>query len=266
MPAPSLDYWHKNGELLNLSEDLAWNFPEQKSGSLAIVGGNASSFSTEVKISEFISKKYPFLKTVKNFFPDSLKKQFPPLENLEFFESSESGSFRPSFDFRNSLKKFDSCLLLGDLSKNSETAIAVADLIKNSPETNFLLTRDAVDLVASEVDSFIERENLTIIASLAQLQKLFRTLYYPKMLLLSSPLLPVVETLHKFTLSFPISILTFHEGEVLCASNGKIISVSLEKTDFSPISLWSGEVAARAAVFQLFNKNKTLDSLVAALK
>ena len=33
--------------------------------------------------------------------------------------------------------------------------------------------------------------------------------------MLSAPLLNIVETLHKFTLSYPITILTFHEGNII---------------------------------------------------
>ena len=268
MAAPSVksaDFWHKNAELLNLAGELSWNFPEQKSGSLAIIGGNSSNFSTEVKVSEFVNLHFPFLKTVDNFFPDSLKSKLPSLGNLKFFESSESGSFRRSPDFRSSLDGYEFALLLGDFSKNSETALAAAELLKFNPEVPTLLTRDAVDLLAEDAENFIERGNITLVASLVQLQKLFRAVYYPKMLLLSSPIFPIIETLHKFTLSYPVSILTFHEGQVICAHGGKVLSVDIEKTSYSPITLWSGEVAAKIVMFKMFNPGKPLDALVAGL-
>lgn len=259
------DYWLKNAEKYQKALDLAWNFPEQKTGALGIIGGNSASFMTEVKISEFLTKNYPFLKFVKNVFPDSLKKNFPPLENLIFCESTESGSIKRSPEFRSCLEESDCGLILGDLSKNSETALAVLELLSNSKQTQLVLTRDALDLVSNEATSFIMQENLTLFGSLAQLQKLFRALYYPKMLLLSSPLLPVIETLHKFTLSYPVSILTLHEGNIICASNGKVATISLDKTPYSPISLWSGELAAKLAVFKLYNPNSPYESLIASI-
>ena len=268
MPAKlsnNLSYWQKGLDPTKFAADLSWNFPEQRQKTLAIVGGNSQNFATEVKLAEFINQKYPFLNSVKNLFPDSLKSKFPPLPNLNFFDSTDSGSFKPSLNFRESLQSANYALLSGDFSKNSETAIAVAEVIQASPSVPTLLTRDTVDLLTPEAEVFITRENLTIIASLAQLQKLFRALYYPKMLLLSNPLLPVVETLHKFTLSYPLSLLTFHEGQILAAQNGTVCSVPLASTTYSPLSLWSGEVAARAAIFQLFNPSRALDSLLAAL-
>lgn len=259
-------YWQKNLDPKSFASDLSWNFPEQRQKTLAILGGNAQNFATEVRLSEFIARHYPFINQVQNLFPDSLKSKFPAaLPNLTFFASTDSGSFKPSSELSESLKFVDFALLSGDFSKNSETAIAIVDALKNSPDTPTLLARDAVDLLAPDADLFIERENLALVASLAQLQKLFRALYYPKMLLLSNPLLPVVETLHKFTLSYPVSLLTFHEGKILAAKDGTVVSIDLEKTAYSPISLWSGEIATRAAVFQLFNPNKPLDSLIASV-
>ena len=141
----------------------------------------------------------------------------------------------------------------------------MSELIENSPEVPTVIARDGVDLVANEAEKFLLRENVTVVASMAQLQKIFRAVYYPKMLLLSQPIFPIVETLHKFTLSYPVSILTFHEGKILCARNGNVNSVEIEKTAYSPISLWSGEVAARGAVFQMFNPGRELEALVAGI-
>ena len=262
------NYFQKNGENLHLATDLSWNFPEQKYGNLLVVGGNKSSFATEIKVAEYLTKHFPFLSKVQNLFPDSVKPNLPNLPHFPFFESTESGSFAKSSVFlsagQTSEKTGHFSLLLGDFSKNSETAVSVVDFIKNCT-TPLLLTRDTLDLISADAETVFQKSQLFIVGSLVQLQKLFRALYYPKMLLLSQPLLPVVETLHKFTLSYPVAILTFHDGQVLCAHNGQIISVSLDKTLYSPISLWSGEVAAKIAIFSLFNPQRPLDCLVAGL-
>ena len=259
------DYWQKDASPETAKNELSWNFPEQRQKTLAILGGNSQAFSTEIKLAELLLKSFPFLKSVQNFFPDSLKSKLPPLPNLAFFESTDSGSFKKSSELSSALIKTDFSLFSGDFSKNSETAIAVSDLLKSAAEIPAVLARDSLDLVATEAASFMTRDNLTLVASLAQLQKLFRALYYPKMLFLSSPLFPVVETLHKFTLSYPVAILTFHEGQILLAENGRVLSVPLEKTYYTPLTLWSGEVAARFAVYHLFNPNSRLDSLLAAI-
>lgn len=264
MPEPA-PYWKKNPDLKKIKEDLAWNFPEQKQGTLGIIGGNASSFSTEVRIAEFINKTFPFLKDVRNLFPDTLKKKFPPLPNLNFFKSTDSGSFAKSEELKHALENFDYGLILGDLSKNSVTTVAISEMIKASPELPILITRDAVDLICSEAETIVNRGDLYIVASLASIQKLFRAVYYPRPILLSSPIFPIVETLHKFTLSYPVSILTFHEGKIICADSGDIVTVDLEKTSFSPITLWSGELAAEIAIYNMFNKSKKLDSMLASM-
>ena len=265
----ALKYWKKDLDPKKLAGELSWNFPEQKAGEVVIVGGNSQNFATEVKLAEFLALKFPFLSEIRNFFPESLKKNLPSLPNFSFFPATENGSFRKSCELRNALKielKDPACaIFVGDFSKNSETEIAVSELIENSPEVPTVIARDGVDLVANEAEKFLLRENVTVVASMAQLQKIFRAVYYPKMLLLSQPIFPIVETLHKFTLSYPVSILTFHEGKILCARNGNVNSVEIEKTAYSPISLWSGEVAARGAVFQMFNPGRELEALVAGI-
>ena len=259
-------YWEKNPDFKKHAEDLKWNFPEQKRGTLKILGGNSSNFSSEVKVAEYLSRHFSFLKEVKNLFPDALKSKFPPLENLDFFKSTESGSFATSPELRRAFDGADFGLILGDLSKNSVTEIAVADLINYNPDLPLVITRDAVDLLAPEASQFIERENLFLVASLSSFQKLLRALYYPRPLLLSSPIFPVVETLHKFSLSYPVSILTFHEGKIIAANSGKLATIDLEKTTYSPLTLWSGELAARIAVYNLFNKRQPLESMLASLE
>ena len=256
-----LSYWKK--QETPLFKDLEWNFPERKSGTITLLGGNSAAFATEIKISEFLLNSFP-IEEIKTVLPDALKSKLPPLPNLSFAPSTDSGSFKPSSELELALENSDFNLFLGDFSKNSETAVAISDLLKTL-KTPALLTRDTLDLVSSDANTFIENENLMILGSLIQLQKLFRALYYPKMILLSSPLVPIIEALHKFTLTYPVSILTFHDGKILTAKDGNIISTEISKTEYSPISLWDGRLAARTAVFTLFNPKKPLKSLNAAL-
>ena len=258
-------YWQKDGKGFKKAADLAWNFPEQKQGIIKIIGGNSSTFATEVKVSEYINHTFPFIKSVQNAFPDALKSKFPPMENLEFYESTDSGSFSNSSELRRALDNADSGIILGDLSKNSITAVAISDLIRVCGDIPLVITRDAIDLVASTANDFINRDNLYIVASMASMQKLLRALYYPRPIMLSQPILPVVETLHKFTVSYSVSILTFHDGKIICAYDGKVTTIDIEKTNFTPLSLWSGELAARLAVFAAFNRNSSLESMLAAV-
>ena len=143
-------------------------------------------------------------------------------------------------------------------------SVAIANAIKET-EGPVLLARDSTDILLSEMNDIIEKDNLFIIASMAQLQKLFRAVYYPKVLLLSMPLMPVVEALHKFTLSYSLTILTFHEGQIIVAQNGKVISTPIEDTNYTPLSLWMGTLAMKIAAMNLYNPGKALEATFAAI-
>lgn len=259
-------YWKKDGDKLKLTEELAWNLPEQKMGRLMILGGNSAGFSAEVRIAEYVTRKLPFFREVKNVFPDSLRARFPVgVSGLEFYEATESGGFGKDPGLYNSLLEADLAIFLGDFSRNSATAIAIGETLKRSDGIMTVLTRDSLDLLVSEMERVLVRDEVILVGSMAQMQKILRAVYYPRPLLLSQSLYPVVETLHKFTMSYPVGILTFHEGQVLAAGDGGVISVPIEKTKYSPISLWDGEVAVKVGAFRLFNQKKKLESLVAGL-
>ena len=256
-----LSYWQKAEK--PLFTELSWNIPERKTGRIAVVGGNAQSFATPIKISEYLSQTLPF-ETVATLLPDSLRTKLPPLPNFTFFPSTASGSFAKSLELRRALTDIDATLLIGDLSRNAATAVALADaLIKN--EHLLVLARDSLDLLATETDAWINRANVIVVASLLQLQKLFRAIYYPRMIMLSQPLVPTLETLHKFTLSYPITLLTLHENQIIVASNGKIITTPLQKTTYTPLSLWSGKLASNILALNFYNPQKYLEATVSAL-
>ena len=128
-----------------------------------------------------------------------------------------------------------------------------------------VIARDSLDLLTTNASSLVMRPHTTLVASLAQLQKLFRALYYPKMLLLTAPLMSVVEALHKFTLSYPVTLLTLHEGQILTAAGGEVISTPLGDTNYSPLGLWNGELATRVAAYQIFCPGQELAATTAAI-
>ena len=97
------------------------------------------------------------------------------------------------------------------------------------------------------------------------MQKILRAVYYPKMLLLSQSLVQVVEVLHKFTLSYPVSIVTLHNGQILVAKDGVVKAVSMEKSGYLPIMIWSGELAAKIVALNLYNPNNFIKATIAAI-
>ena len=133
-------------------------------------------------------------------------------------------------------------------------------------EKPVLITRDAVDLLTENInEASLMNENLIFFASMAQLQKLLRAVYYPKMLLLSQSLMQVAEVLHKFTLSYPASIITLHNEQILIAKNGNVKAVPMMKSGYSPIMFFQGELAAKILALNLFNPNNFIDATLAAI-
>ena len=245
------------------NEDLFWNIPEQPQGTVNIIGGNSQSFSTPMKVAEFLSVKYK-VQTVNLILPDVLQNKLPSLPNLIFLNSTDSGSLADGAEITLTANTADYNLLIGDLSKNSITGKAIAETCQKVKKQT-LVTRDAVDLLAENAtESVLMNENLIIMASMVQLQKLLKAVYYPRMLTLTAPLTNVAETLHKFTLSYPVSLITLHNGQILVAKNGNIAATDLSRTSFSPISFWSGELAAKIVALNLFNPNNFTDTTISA--
>jgi len=244
--------------------DLTWNIPETKQGTVNVVGGNSQNFRIPIKISEYLSTHYPIEKVI-TVLPDSLKNQLPALPNLTFLNSTDSGSFASEKELTKAINSADFTLLLGDLSKNTITAQVVASASKIA-EKPLLITRDTVDLIADRAsDQLLTNDQLIFFASMPQLQKLFRAVYYPKMLLLSQSLVQVADALHKFTLSYPAKIITLHNEQILIAENGEVKAVPLEKSGYAPLTFWQGELAAKITALNLFNPNNFLNATICAI-
>ncbi|MBR0468051.1 hypothetical protein IJJ53_04125 [Candidatus Saccharibacteria bacterium] len=244
-------------------EDLYWNIPEKKQGAVNVIGGNGQSFRTEVKVAEYLAGNYP-VETVNTVLPEVLKNKLPPVENFKFLPATEGGTFSGE-GLADVINGADFNLIIGDLSKNAVTGKAVTSACEAS-EKPIVITRDTVDLIAENgPEKVLMNENMIIFGSLAQMQKILRAVYYPKMLLLSQSLVQVVEVLHKFTLSYPVGIVTLHNGQILVAKDGIVKAVPMEKSGYSPIMLWSGELAAKIVALNLYNPNSFIGATIAAI-
>ena len=245
-------------------EEILWNVPEQKQGTVAVIGGNSQNFRTSIKVAEYLTANFP-LREVGLVLPDVLEKSLPPLDNVKFLASTDSGSFADEKELAAELSAVDFGLMVGDFSKNAITAKAVANAVKTAPRP-LIATRDAVDLLSeAQPERWLMNENVILMASMAQLQKLFRAVYYPKMLMLTQSLMQVAEALHKFTLSYPVSIITLHDGQILIAKNGSVRALALEKTTYSPLTLWGGEAAAKIMALALYSPGQLMDAAAVAL-
>lgn len=251
-------YWQKQTADKTLFPDVEWSKPEQKSqsGRLGIIGGNKLGFAA-------VADSYTTaLKTgageARILLPNLLKKMIPSnMTDVIYGVSNPSGGLaRESLTEMKAIGDWATgVLLIGDAGRNSETSIVYEDFIReyHGPLT---ITRDAIDLVRNSSTELVERPNTLIIASFAQLQKLFQSVYYPKVLTFSMQLTNLVEAIHKFTITYPISIAVLHQDMLLMASGGRVTSTPCENA----MRIWRGVTATNAAVYWLWNPSKPLES------
>ena len=249
----------------NPYKDLYWNIPEeQKQGAAAVIGGNGQAFKTPMKTAEFLASKFP-LKETKVALPDVLKSKLPPLDNLVFLKTTDTGSFSEAEEIKSVIENVDFSLVVGDMSKNAITA-KIFNTALNESKKPVVLTRDAIDLAAEgKLEKLLMRENLIIFGSLVQWQKIFKNVFYPKILQPSQSLMQVAEAFHKFTLSYPVQAVLFHDGQILICKNGKVAVVPLIQTKYSPLTIWSGDLACNILALNLYNPDKFIEATVAAL-
>lgn len=259
----NFEYWHRQTSKAPLFPDLEWQKPEQKSyaGKLAIIGGNKLGFAAVAQ--SYNDSLQAGIGECRAILPDILKKAIDPLAlDCVFVPSNPSGGMsRDAADQLQAAAAWgNGLLLIGDTGRNSETAILLEDLLQ---KTNIpaVITRDALDLLRASLASLVQRPQTTFVASLAQLQRIFQAVYYPKTILFSMPLATLVETLHKFTISYPCSIVVFHQNHLVVAHDGQVSTTPWE----DPMMIWRGSVATTVAVYVVHNPTKPFQSLSAAM-
>ncbi len=256
-------YWQKQSADKPLFPDVEWSKPEQKSqaGKLAIVGGNKLGFAGVAEAYKISLEAG--VGQVKVLLPDALKKSVPnAVIDANFAPSNASGGFsaEAKAELRAISEWADAVLIVGDLGRNSETAVLFEQFLSDyqKPVT---LTRDAVDLIKNNPKLLAERPDTLLVLSFAQLQKLFQGVYYPKMLTFSMQLTQLVENLHKFTITYPVTIASLHNDTLLIAHGGNVTTTKWD----NPMAIWRGTTAATAASYWLWNQQKPLEAVTASL-
>lgn len=257
------DYWSKQTADKPLYPDIEWSKPEQRSkrGKLGIIGGNKLGFAG-------VAEAYgTALNTgageVRVLLPDALKKSIPSIMTDAIFAATNpsGGLSRDALTEMLAIGEWStSVLLIGDAGRNSETAILYEDFI-NKYKGPLVITRDAIDLIKNASASVVERPDTLLVVSFAQLQKLFQAVYYPKVLTFSMQLTSLVEAVHKFTVSYPISIAVLHQDTMVVATEGNVTSTPWS----DPMQIWRGVTATRAAVYGIWSPDKTLQAITASL-
>lgn len=256
-------YWKRQTVEKPLFPDITWSKPEQRSlaGRMGIIGGNKLGFAGVAEA--YGAALSTGVGEVRVLLPDALKKTIPPtITDTIFAPTTSSGGL--SKDALGEMRVLgewsQSIILIGDAGRNSETAIAYENFLADyaGPLT---ITRDAVDLIKNSSNAIVDRPDTLMIVSFAQLQKLFQSVYYPKILTFSMHLMHLVEALHKFTVTYPITIAVLHRDHLVVADGGNVTSTAWDQ----PMAIWRGSVATKAACFWLWNPAKPLEAVTASL-
>ena len=258
-----LSYWKRQTTDAPLFPDIEWSKPEQKSqaGKLGIIGGNKLGFAG---VAEAYSTA---LQTgaghIRVLLPDALKKAIPAtITDAVFAPTNPSGSLsQDAIAEMNAVGEWaSSVLLIGDAGRSGETAVLYEQFIQKYTG-QLVVTRDAIDLVKNSAELLVERPNTVLIASFAQLQKIFQAIYYPKVLTFSMQLTNLVEAVHKFTITYPVTIVVLHKDTLVIASNGQVTSQVWN----NPKLIWRGSVAAKAAAYWLWTPGKPLEAITSSI-
>lgn len=256
-------YWQKQTLSKPLFPNIEFSKPERRdlAGKLAIIGGNKLGFAA-------VAENYQLsLQTgagkARVLLPDCLKSTVPAiLSDVIFAPSTSSGGLnQEAITELSAVSSWaDGVLLIGDAGRNAETALVYEQFVQNyaGPLT---ITRDAVDLIKNNPRLLTEREDTLIVASFAQLQKLFQGVYYPKVLTFNMQLLQLVEALHKFTTTYPCTIMTLHRETMIVAHGGNVITQPWD----NPMTIWRGSVATKAACYWLWNQKQPLEAAASSL-
>lgn len=258
-----LSYWHKQTDSNPYAKDAEWLRPERRdqAGKLGIIGGNKLSF---VAVAEaYQTALSTGAGQVRVLLPGALKSSVPStITDVLYGATTPSGSLAKdaSTELSTLASWADGLLFIGDAGRNAETAILYEQFI-SSHDGPITITRDAIDLVKNNPDILVTREQTLIVASFAQVQKLLQGVYFPKMLTFNMQLLQLTETLHKFTITYPCTIVTLHKDTLIIVNSGSVVTQDWDNA----MAIWRGTVATKAAVYWLWQPNDPLSSISASL-
>lgn len=261
--ADTHSYWRKQEANKPLFPDLEWNKPERRSqaGKLGIVGGNKLGFAAVAE--SYGQALNAGVGEARVLLPDALKRTIPSvITDTVFASTNPSGSLsREALEPMKALGGWaSSVLLIGDAGRSSETALLYDDFISDY-SGQLVITRDAIDLVKNNPKLLIERPETLAIASFAQVQKLFQSVYYPKILTFNMHLAQLVEALHKFTITYPLTIVTLHRDTLVIASGGEVVTEPWA----NPMAIWRGTIATNAAAYWMWTPSQPLEAVSASI-
>lgn len=256
-------YWQKQTVSKPLFPDIEWSKPERRdqAGKLLIIGGNKLGFSAVAE--NYQQALETGVGQVKVLVPDCLKGTIPStLLDVIFAACTPSGGLSKESlpELMATSEWADATLLIGDAGRNAETSLAYEEFIRNYYKP-LVVTRDAIDLVRNNPSLLVDRPDTLLVASFAQIQKLFSGVYYPKILTFNMQLLQLVDILHKFTVTYPCTIMTLHANMLIIAHSGNVITQDWSE----PMAIWRGTIATQAASYWLWNQSDVLKAAATSI-
>jgi NAD(P)H-hydrate repair Nnr-like enzyme with NAD(P)H-hydrate dehydratase domain len=253
------DYWYKQTKEKPLFPDMLWSRPENRlhAGKLLIIGGNGYEFKAPANA--YGDALQAGIGNAKVLLPDSMHKVVKDIfPEAEFAPSTPSGSFaRQTLALALDLAEWaDGVLLAGDLGHNSETAIFLESLAEKY-HGPLILAGDAVDYCLGPRADCLTRDTTVAVITTAQLQKLAVAARYPVAFTSDMDLLQMVSTLHDFTATYPLHIMTMQGDTLIVASGGQ---VSTTKSD-NAHGGYESATAASAATWLVQHPQKPFQAL-----
>ena len=71
----------------------------------------------------------------------------------------------------------------------------------------------------------------------------------------------LVEAMHKFTITYPVTIAVLHRESFIIAHEGEVVTTPWD----NPMLIWRGNVAAKAATYWLWTPSKPLEATATAI-
>jgi hypothetical protein len=248
----SLDYWTRQVDK-PLFPDAQWNKPERKSsaGRLLIVGGNGFEFAkTQAAYTQALKNGVGKCKVV---LPKTANKMIGVMEDIEYVEVTKKGSF--SLDSLPHIQELmtwaDMVLLPGELGRNSETTLLLEQII-DSMSTPVVVTRDNLELLKTSAKMLLQRQNTSLVLSLAQLQDLMQSAGWPVAIKFQMSLPELVKALHEISTQYPTNFIVYFQTNLIAASGGEVITTKLN----SEPEVWRLQTATELSAWQIWTKPK----------
>lgn len=256
-------FWRKQEKSKPLYPDVEWNRPERRdaAGRLGIIGGNKLGFAAVAEAYQAAMRAGAG--QIRVLLPDALRRSVPPtITDVMFAPTNPSGSLASGAQAEVAAlgEWAEALLLIGDAGKNSQTA-AVYEQLAASYTKPIILTRDAIDLVQQSIPTIIDNPRVVFVASFTQIQRLLRSVYYPKVLTFSVQLAQFVDVLHKFTITYPVTIAVFHADHMVLTHGGNVITQAWDQ----PLQIWRGLTGARIASYLLWSPEAPLAAAASAI-